>query len=127
MTVGMAVQMISTVVVAVQLLRQHVVARLAAVAEDGVQDEALDADEDDRRQAEDEQVEVEDLLAGLGLRLRRQHAAGASRATTSSTPPRRASVRIRLPDAVGLHQLVLAAPQAVVEGVRVEARTHQAG
>ena len=38
-------------VVAVELLRQDVVAGLAPIADDRVQDEALDADEDDRRQA----------------------------------------------------------------------------
>ena len=63
-------------VVAVELLRQDVVAGLAPVANDGVEDEALDADEDDRREAEDDQVEIEDVLAGVGLRRRRQETAG---------------------------------------------------
>jgi hypothetical protein len=65
--------------VAVKLLGEHVVARLAPVARDGVEDEALDADKDDERQAEDQQVEVEDVLPRLGVRLRREHAAGKQR------------------------------------------------
>src|SRR6187200_373993 len=62
--------------VAVELFRQDVVARSAAVADDGVEDEALDADEHDEREPEDEEVEVEDVLPRLGGRLRREHAAG---------------------------------------------------
>ena len=51
MTVGMIGPDDLDGVVAVELLGQDVVAGLAPVADDGVEDEALDADEDDRRQA----------------------------------------------------------------------------
>ena len=49
-------------VVAVELRRERVVAGLASIADDRVEDEALDSDEDDGGQDEDDQVEVEDVL-----------------------------------------------------------------
>ena len=60
-------------VVAVELGRQAVVA--AAVAEDGVEDEALDAHEDDGRHDEDDHVEAERGLRLGRLRLRWDQAA----------------------------------------------------
>ena len=68
--------MISTVVLPCSCSGKRVVAGLAAVADDRVEDEALDAHEHDGGQDEDDDVEVEDVLAGLGHRIGRKQAAG---------------------------------------------------
>jgi hypothetical protein len=59
----------------VVLLGQRVVAGPPAVANDRVHEEALDADEDDCRERENEQVQVEDVLPRVRLRCGRQEAA----------------------------------------------------
>ncbi len=91
--------------VAVVLLGERVVARLAAVADDRVDDEALDREEHQGREYEHEHVQVEDVLPGVGLGIGRKQAAAQQRhdeqqsAGTDDVPRSRSGPRM-------WHQLV---------------------